>query len=149
MVVYIGFVGSCQCFSSLSSKFQAQKLPILDKCQETPTLIHSADHQSAIIVQICASGRQRPDKTAYKLYPDRAPKKTESTSDIRERHFCFGVRIRLGTILGRFSIIYFRGLGLRVRAMVWVRVGVGVGIVVLYGNGKFRVRVRIRVGFGL
>ena len=32
----------------------------------------------------------------------------------------FGVRIRLGTIFGRFSIIYFRGLGLRIR--VWVRV---------------------------
>ena len=40
----------------------------------------------------------------------------------------FGVRIMLGTILGRFSIIYFRGLGLRVRVRVrigvWVRVSV-------------------------
>ena len=38
--------------------------------------------------------------------------------------------IRLGTIFGRFSIIYFRGLGLRVgvgvRVRVWVRVGVRV-----------------------
>ena len=34
--------------------------------------------------------------------------------------FFFGVRIRLGTILGRFSIIYFRGLGVRV--WVWVSV---------------------------
>ena len=34
----------------------------------------------------------------------------------------FGVRILLGTILGRFSIIYFRGLGLRIRVMVWVMV---------------------------
>ena len=32
--------------------------------------------------------------------------------------FFFGVRIRLGTILGRFSIIYFRGLGLRIRVRV-------------------------------
>ena len=36
----------------------------------------------------------------------------------------FGVRILLGTILGRFSIIYFRGLGLRIRVMVWVMVRV-------------------------
>ena len=49
----------------------------------------------------------------------------------------FGVRIRLGTILGRFSIIYFRGLGLRirvwvrVRARVWVRVRVGVRVSVV------------------
>ena len=44
--------------------------------------------------------------------------------------FFFGVRIRLGTILGRFSIIYFRGLGLRimVRARVWVRVRIGVWV---------------------
>ena len=33
----------------------------------------------------------------------------------RAAYFFFGVRILLGTILGRFSIIYFRGLGLRVR----------------------------------
>ena len=30
----------------------------------------------------------------------------------------FGVRIWLGTILGRFSINYFRGLGLRIRVGV-------------------------------
>ena len=41
------------------------------------------------------------------------------------RHF-FGVRIRLGTILGRFSIIYFRELGLRVRVSVMIRVRVSV-----------------------
>ena len=37
--------------------------------------------------------------------------------------FFFGVRIRLGTILGPFSIIYFRGLGwrIRVRVKLWVR----------------------------
>ena len=34
----------------------------------------------------------------------------------------------LGTILGRFSIIYFRGLGLRIRVRVWVRVWVKVRI---------------------
>ena len=42
--------------------------------------------------------------------------------------FCFGARIWLGTILGRFSIIYFSGLGLRIRVMVWVRVRVSVVI---------------------
>ena len=41
----------------------------------------------------------------------------------------FGVRIRLGTILGRFSIMYFRGLGLRV--WVWVRVRVSVRVSVM------------------
>ena len=47
---------------------------------------------------------------------------------VRDASFFFGVRIRLGTILGRFSIIYFRGLGLRVRARVWVRLRIGVGV---------------------
>ena len=53
----------------------------------------------------------------------------------------FGVRIRLGTILGRFSIIYFRGLGLRVRVWVtvWARVIVRVSAR-CYDQGKFRVR---------
>ena len=46
----------------------------------------------------------------------------------REASFFSGVPIRLGTILGRFSIIYFRGLGLRVRVRVWVRVKVGVRV---------------------
>ena len=57
--------------------------------------------------------------------------------------FFSGVRIRLGTILGRFSIIYFRGLGLRirvrvrvlVRVRVWVRVGVRVRISVVLWSG--------------
>ena len=49
--------------------------------------------------------------------------------------FFFGVRIRLGTILGRFSIIYFRGLGLRIRVRVWVRV-----------RARVRVWVRVRIG---
>ena len=46
------------------------------------------------------------------------------------RHFFFGARIWLGTILGRFSINYFSGLGLRIRfrVWVWVRVSVGVGV---------------------
>ena len=50
----------------------------------------------------------------------------------RPASFFFGVRIRLGTILGRFSIIYFRGLGLRVWVMVrvWVRVSVMVRVTV-------------------
>ena len=47
--------------------------------------------------------------------------------------FFFGVCIWLVKVLGRFSINYFRGLGLRIRVRVWVRVWV-------------RVRVRVRVG---
>ena len=47
--------------------------------------------------------------------------------------FFFGVRIRLGTIFGRFSIIYFRGLGFRIRVRVWVR-------------ARVRVWVRVRIG---
>ena len=42
--------------------------------------------------------------------------------------YAFGL---IGTILGRFSINYFRGLGLRIMVRVWVRVWV---------------RVRVRVG---
>ena len=49
--------------------------------------------------------------------------------------FFFGVRIRLGTILGRFSMIYFRGLGLRIRVRVWVR-----------ARARARVWVRVRIG---
>ena len=56
---------------------------------------------------------------------------------VRPRLFFFGVRIMLGTILGRFSIIYFRGLGLRIKVMVWVMVWVMV---------RARVRVWVRVG---
>ena len=56
-----------------------------------------------------------------------------------------GVRIRLGTILGRFSIIYFRGLGLRfmlgLGLWLWLGLGLGLGLVWCYGQGKFRVRV--------
>ena len=51
-----------------------------------------------------------------------------------------GVRIRLGTILGRFSIIYFRGLGLRIRVRVWVEVRVRVRVWV-----RVRVGVRVRI----
>ena len=46
----------------------------------------------------------------------------------RDASFFFGVRIMLGTILGRFSIIYFRGLGLRIRVRVWVSVSVMVRV---------------------
>ena len=70
----------------------------------------------------------------------------------RVASFFFGVRIMLGTILGLFSIIYFRGLGLRIRVRVWVShlvLWLGLGLVWCYGQGKFRVRVRVRVGFGL
>ena len=40
--------------------------------------------------------------------------------------FFFGVYSWLVKVLGQFSIIYFRGLGLRVGVRVWVRVRVGV-----------------------
>ena len=59
----------------------------------------------------------------------------------RRASFFSGVRIRLGTILGRFSIIYFRGLGLRIMVRVWVgvrvrvRVGVGVRVSVVLWSG--------------
>ena len=59
-------------------------------------------------------------------------------STLRVASFFFGVRIRLGTILGRFSIIYFRGLGLRIRVRVWVRV-----------RARVRVWVRVRIGVGV
>ena len=55
---------------------------------------------------------------------------------VRHASFFFWVRIMLGTILGRFSIIYFRGLGLRIKVMVWVMV-------------RARVRVWVRVGVGV
>ena len=50
---------------------------------------------------------------------------------LRAASFFFGARIWLGTILGRFSINYFSGLGLRIR--VWVRVEVGVSMVIWSG----------------
>ena len=49
--------------------------------------------------------------------------------------FFFGARIWLGTILGRFSIIYFSGLGLRIRVRVWVWVRVMVGLGLGFGLG--------------
>ena len=54
------------------------------------------------------------------------------------RVFFFGVYSWLVKVLGQFSIIYFRGLGLRIG--VWVRVRVGVRVWV-----RVRVRVRVRV----
>ena len=54
--------------------------------------------------------------------------------------FFFGVRIRLGTILGGFSIVYFRGLGLRIRVRVWVR-----GWVRIWVRVSVMVRVRVSV----
>ena len=43
----------------------------------------------------------------------------------------FGARIWLGTIVGRFSINYFSGLGLRIR----VRFGLGLGLWLEFGLG--------------
>ena len=52
--------------------------------------------------------------------------------------FFFGVYSWLVKVLGQFSIIYFRGLGLRIGVRVWVRVRVGVRV-------RVWVRVRVRV----
>ena len=54
--------------------------------------------------------------------------------------FFFGVYSWLVKVLGQFSIIYFRGLGLRIGVRIWVRVRVGVRVWV-----RVRVRVRVRV----
>ena len=51
-----------------------------------------------------------------------------------------GVYSWLVKVLGQFSIIYFRGLGLRIGVSVWVWVWVRV---------RVRVSVRVRVGLGL
>ena len=53
---------------------------------------------------------------------------------LRAASFFFGVYAWLVKVLGQFSIIYFRGLGLKILDRVWVRVRVGV-----------RVRVRVSV----
>ena len=58
----------------------------------------------------------------------------------------FGVRIRLGTISGRFSIIYFRGLGLRIR--VRVRVWVGLGLRLGLGHVMGMVSLGSELGLG-
>ena len=60
----------------------------------------------------------------------------------RSASFFFGVYSWLVKVLGQFSIIYFRGLGLRVGVRVWVRVMVGVRVWV---RVRFRVRVRVSV----
>ena len=97
--------------------------------------------------------------TLFTPSPTTLPNCTATTG----RVFFFGVYSWLVKVLGQFSIIYFRGLGLRIGVRVWVRVRVGVrvwvrvrvrvglGLVWCYGQGKFRVRVRIRVRvvFGL
>ena len=55
------------------------------------------------------------------------------------RVFFFGVYSWLVKVLGQFSIIYFRGLGLRigvrVRVGVWVRVRVRVRVSVVLWSG--------------
>ena len=56
----------------------------------------------------------------------------------RDASFFSGVYSWLVKVLGQFSIIYFRGLGLRIGVRVWVRVRVGVRVWI-------RVRVRVRV----
>ena len=63
-----------------------------------------------------------------------------SSCDDHTQHasFFFGVYAWLVKVLGQFSIIYFRGLGLRIVVRVWARVRVGVRVWV-------RVRVRVSV----
>ena len=56
------------------------------------------------------------------------------------RVFFFGVHAWLVKVLGPFSIIYLRGLGLTIGVKVWVRVRVGV---------RVWVRVRVRVSLVL
>ena len=56
------------------------------------------------------------------------------------RRLFFGVYSWLVKVLGQFSIIYFRGLGLRIVVRVWVRVRVGVRVVHMFG-----VMVMVRV----
>ena len=60
----------------------------------------------------------------------RAPTSSHGRDRAPDASFFFGVRIMLGTILGRLSIIYFRGLGLRIRVRVWVSVSVMVRVMV-------------------
>ena len=66
-----------------------------------------------------------------------APSDTPILRELPLASFFFGARIWLGTFLGRFSINYFSGLGLRIRVRVWVRVRVRV---------RVWVRVSVRVG---
>ena len=56
----------------------------------------------------------------------------------------------LRTILGGFSNIYFRGLGLTgLQFGLWLEFVLGLWLVWCYGQGQFRVRasIRVRVGF--
>ena len=57
---------------------------------------------------------------------------------VRAASFFFGVYSWLVKVLGQFSIIYFRVLGLRIGVRVWGRVRVGVRV-------RVWVRVRVRV----
>ena len=49
--------------------------------------------------------------------------------------FFFGVYSWLVKVLGQFSIIYFRGLGLRIGVRIWVRVRVRVRVSVVLWSG--------------
>ena len=65
-----------------------------------------------------------------------APETRRNENGLPPAFFFFGVNSWLVKVLGQFSIIYFRGLGLRIGVRVWVRVGVRVWV---------RVRVRVSV----
>ena len=56
--------------------------------------------------------------------------------------FFSGVYSWLVKVLGQFSIIYFRGLGLRIGVRVWVRVRV---VVRVWVRDRISVRVRVSV----
>ena len=64
--------------------------------------------------------RQGQCSTCIKLHDYKLPQASFPHPNRPPRVIFFGVRIWLVKVLGRFSINYFRGLGLRIR--VWVRV---------------------------
>ena len=72
---------------------------------------------------------------SFKSQPDVL--KFQSVTYVRSASFFFGVYSWLVKVLGQFSIIYFRGLGLRigVRVWVWVRVRVRVRVSVVLWSG--------------
>ena len=83
-----------------------------------------------------------PTATGRGTYLTRKAGVGSAIVDSPDASFFFGVYSWLVNVLGQFSIIYFRGLGLRVGVRVWVRVRVGVRVWV---RVIFRVRVRVSV----
>ena len=91
-----------------------------------------------------------PQREPYEAETATPAVSSESSRTVRV--FFFGVYSWLVKVLGQFSIIYFRGSGLRIGVRVWVRVGVRVWVRVrvrVRVRFRVRVRIRVRVGFGL